>query len=63
MQLKYKHLTGGAYICRKCAIAEGIIEETEADILSEIKIKTPKEIYDELNKSVVSQEHAKKKKC
>lgn len=58
--VKVQTPNGVAYVCRKCAIAEGIIEETDADILSEIKIKTPKEIYKELNKSVVGQEHAKK---
>ena len=52
--------TGTAYICKKCAIAQGIIEETDEDILTNLKIKTPREIYNELCKSVVGQEHAKK---
>lgn len=52
--------TGTAYICKKCAITQGIIEETDEDILTNLKIKTPREIYNELCKSVVGQEHAKK---
>lgn len=52
--------TGTAYICKKCAVAQGIIEETDEDILANLKIKTPREIYNELCKSVVGQEHAKK---
>lgn len=51
---------GITYICKTCAVARGIISPQELNTVSNIEIKTPKEIYEELNKVVVGQEHAKK---
>lgn len=47
------------YICRTCSLKEGLIEETENEIIQSLKIITPKEIVAKLDEVVVGQEDAK----
>lgn len=47
-------------ICKKCAIKDGLIEQSESEILDEIPLLTPQEIFDQLNKTVIGQIDAKK---
>lgn len=48
-------------LCKKCAISEGIIEESEEEILSELSLISPKAIYEKLDSVVIGQQDAKKK--
>ena len=47
-------------ICKKCAIKDGLIEQTEEDILSEIPLLTPQQIFEKLNEVVIGQVAPKK---
>lgn len=49
------------HICKKCAISEGLVEESEEEILSELTLLTPKEIYARLDEVVIGQNQAKKR--
>jgi ATP-dependent Clp protease ATP-binding subunit ClpX len=48
------------YICRACSLKEDLIEETDEEVLSSIKLITPRDIVSELDKVVVGQAYAKK---
>ncbi len=47
-------------ICKKCAIKDGIIKQTEEDILSQMPLLTPQQIFEKLNERVIGQFGAKK---
>lgn len=51
---------GRINICRTCAIKEGVLEETEEEILNSIKLIEPIEIHRRLDKVVVGQDEAKR---
>ena len=47
-------------VCKKCAIKDGLIEQSELEILQEMPLLTPKEIYEKLDKKIVGQNSSKK---
>lgn len=47
-------------ICKKCAIKESIIEQSESDILDQMPLLTPQEIYNQLHEKIIGQDAAKK---
>lgn len=47
-------------ICRKCAIKEGLIEQSDSEILDEIPLLTPQEIFEKLNEKIIGQDSSKK---
>lgn len=47
-------------ICRDCAVQLGLIEPTVEELLGDFKLKTPKEIFDAMDKIIVGHYHAKR---